>query len=140
MIAPILSVKDVDASVAFYTEKLGFTHSFSLPGPDGNNAFAFVGLGKTVAIGLSREDVTEARGQGVDFMIYLPEDQDIDTVYADIQARGVTIKSEIGTKYWGDRTFSVRDPDGYHLTMAATVEQTDMEKAAAVMRGDESAD
>jgi len=140
MISPILNVKDIDASVMFYTDKLGFAHAFSLPGPDGKNAFAFVNLGSDVNLGLNQDATTAHPGDGVDFMIYLPEDTDIDQTFSEIQGRGVAIEAEIKTHYWGDRTFSVRDPDGYRLTFAKTVEQVDMNEAAAVMRGDKVAD
>ena len=45
MISPILSAKDIDHSVKFYTEQLGFQHDFSIPGPDSINIFAFVRFG-----------------------------------------------------------------------------------------------
>jgi uncharacterized glyoxalase superfamily protein PhnB len=138
MISPILSVKDIDHSVAFYTKKLGFKHDFSMPGPDGVNTFAFVSLGPATFIGLSRDEQLAHRGEGVQFMIYLPEEQDIDQVYAEVKERGITPETEIKTQYWGDRTFSVRDPDNYLLTIAHTVHQADMNEVAAIMRGEES--
>ena len=140
MISPIINVEDVDASVAFYTTKLGFGHAFSLPGPDGKNAFAFVNLGSDVSLGLNQDGATEHRGSGVDFMIYLPDGTDIDQTFAEIKQRGVVIEADIDTHYWGDRTFSVRDPDGYRLTFAKTVKQVDMNEAAAIMRGDKVAE
>ena len=136
MISPIFNVQDVDASVTFYTEKLGFKHSFSLPGPDGRNAFAFVSLGDAINIGLNLDDNVGA--QGVDFMLYVPEGSTVDALYDDIQGRSVPIAVDIDTRYWGDRTFSVRDPDNYLLTFAQTVQQTDMNEVAAMMRGGEA--
>lgn len=51
MILPILTVWDVDASVDFYVNKLGFTKDMVMAGPDGKNTFGFVRLGKAI-IGL----------------------------------------------------------------------------------------
>ena len=62
MISPILPIKDVDRSVAFYTEKLGFKHDFSMSDPDGVNTFAFVSLGPAAFIGLSRDEKLTQRG------------------------------------------------------------------------------
>lgn len=31
MLSPILALVDVDASIAFYTQKLGFTHNWNMP-------------------------------------------------------------------------------------------------------------
>lgn len=138
MIVPILSVKDVDATLAFYTEKLGFKTDMVLAGPDGANVFAGTSLGNsTFMISRQREgDMNSNLGNGVVFMVYLPQDGDIDALYADVQRKGVPIVEELKTEYWGDRVFSVKDPDGYFLTMSKTVEQTDMERVEKVMRGE----
>lgn len=133
MIAPVLSVKDVDASVAFYSEKLGFTVDFTMAGPEGNNIFAFVNITPQLCIGLNYDPLLELRGSGVDLMLYLPDDHDIDQYYATLQERGVTITTPIQDQFWGDRTFSLHDPDGYLLTFARTVREVPMEEIAAHM-------
>jgi uncharacterized glyoxalase superfamily protein PhnB len=133
MIVPVLSVKDVDASIAFYTEKLGFKQDMVLAGPDGVNSFAGVSLGNSTFM-LSRAETPNV-GQGVVFMIYIPEESDIDKVYADVQAKGVAIVEPLKTEYWGDRVFSVKDPDGFYLTVSKTVQQADMQHVADVMSG-----
>jgi PhnB protein len=135
MIMPILAVEDVDASVSFYTQKLGFNHDFSLPGPDGQNAFAGVTLGKA-SFGLSRAKDLEHRGNGVAFMVYVTDETDLDGYYADVQARGTLIAEPIKTQYWGDRSFEVRDPDGYVLSLSKTVKQVDRAELEAGMRGE----
>lgn len=134
MIVPVLSVHDVNVSLKFYTQKLGFKQDMALDGPDGIVAFAGIRLGQA-AFMLSRSE-TENVGQGVVFMIYLPEDADIDAVYKDVQAKGIAIEEELATQYWGDRTFSVKDPDGFFITLAKTIEQADMEHIEKVMRGE----
>ncbi|RIH74833.1 Glyoxalase/Bleomycin resistance protein/Dioxygenase superfamily protein [Calidithermus terrae] len=135
MIAPILAVNDVDASVAFYTRKLGFKHDFSFDGPDGKSAFAFVSLGQC-SIGLSRAQGLEARGQGVVLMAYVPQDFDLEAYYADVQAKGVAVVEPLQEQYWGDRSFTVHDPDGYVICPTKTVKQVVMEEIAAAMRGE----
>lgn len=134
MIVPILSVADVKSSLKYYTEKLGFQQTMALDGPDGNVVFAGISLGQATFM-ISRAE-TENVGQGVTFMVYLPEDADIDEVYQDVQSKGVTLDGEIKTEYWGDRTFSVKDPDGYSISICKTVQETDMEHVEKVMRGE----
>lgn len=134
MIVPVLSVRDVNTSLKFYTEKLGFQKDMALDGPDGVVAFAGIRLGQA-AFMLSRAE-TDNAGQGVVFMVYLPEDADIDKVYKEVQSKGVTLETEIKSEYWGDRTFSVKDPDGFYITIAQTIEQADMEHVEKVMRGE----
>ena len=139
MIAPVLAVEDVDRSLEFYTQKLGFKQDFCLEGPDGRNAFAFVSLGEEAdgnAVGLSRQPVEGARGRGVVFMVYIPKTMAIDHYYDAVRGRGVAIKQEIATQYWGDRSFTVLDPDGYYLSLSQTVAETDMDQVRSVMRGE----
>lgn len=128
MIMPILNVKDVDASVAFYQDKLDFHHDMTMK-PDGTSIFAVVAWGREVVFGLNLAPTIGAAG--VEFMLYLPGDRDIDQFYASVKARGVTITEELKDTYWGDRVFSVKDPDGYLLTVAKTIKQMTLEEAEA---------
>ena len=136
MIHPQLAVKDVDVSVEFYTKKLGFKHDFSMPGPDGKNAFAWVSLGSSISFGLTLVPELDHRGNGITFMLNMPEDINLDTYYADVQKNGVKIVEPIMDQYWGDRTFTVHDPDGYVIIPTRTVKMVSMEEAMAVMRGE----
>jgi uncharacterized glyoxalase superfamily protein PhnB len=141
MIVPVLMVKSVDESIKFYNEKLGFKTDMVLPGADGVNSFAGISLGtSTFMLGLASEsdDIPHA-GTGVVFMVYLPEDGDIDAVYSDVQAKGLAIVEGLKTEYWGDRVFTVHDPDGYVLTIAKTVHQADMNQVAKIFSGQEEA-
>ena len=134
MILPFLAVKDLESSLKFYTEKLGFT-STPLMGPDGKLRTAFVQYGKSVQIGLGREQdmaPVTVGGGGVNIMLY-PDDFDIDAYYQQVKSKGVTIGYEINTEYWGDRIFALNDPDGYYLTFAKTIKQISMEEAQALL-------
>jgi uncharacterized glyoxalase superfamily protein PhnB len=140
MIMPILAVDDVDASVAFFRDQLGFRHDMSMAGADGKNVFAIVGLGAAV-FGLGTDDSLEAKkpwGSGIQFMIYLPEGQSIDSYYADVKAKGVRIDDELTDTYWGDRAFTIHDPNGYMLTFAVTIKQVPVEEMEATLRARES--
>jgi catechol 2,3-dioxygenase-like lactoylglutathione lyase family enzyme len=141
MIMPILTVNDVDASVAFFTDKLGFRHDMSMAGPQGGNIFAIVGLGAAV-LGLGIDEAVPRNtpfAPGVQFMVYLPEELDIDRYYGDVKAKGVKIDDELADTYWGDRAFSIHDPNGYLLTFAVTIAQVPVEDMeAAIRKQDES--
>src|SRR6266849_2081638 len=130
MILPFLTVKDLESSLKFYTEKLGFT-STPMTGPDGKMQTAFVNMGKNVQIGLSREmSPMSERGGGVNLMLY-PDDFDVDAYYKQVKSKRVTIDYEIKTEFWGDRLFVLKDLDGYTLTFAKTVQQMSLEEAQA---------
>ena len=138
MIFPMLAVKDVDASVAFYTEKLGFKHDFIMPDSNGKNTFGWVSLGKA-GFGLQLTPDLDHRGNGVVFMVAIPDEMDIDQYYADVQAKGLKIVEPIQDQYWGDRSFTIHDPDGYVLSPYKTVKQMSAEEiAAAIMSADQS--
>lgn len=131
MILPLLKVKNVDASVKFYVEQLGFNNAFNMQGPDGVNAFAFVDLGKpTIGLSLAQDD-NAGVGKGVELMIYVAAETDIDTYYAEVQQKSVKIEAPLATQYWGDRTFTIHDPDGYVLTISKTVQEMTFEQAEA---------
>ncbi|MBI1258702.1 MAG: hypothetical protein GC204_14635 [Chloroflexi bacterium] len=135
MIMPLLTVKDVDASVAFYKDKLGFVHDMTMA-PEGKSIFAIVRLGDQAVFGLGSDDAGTPQpfAPGVQFMIYLPEGQNIDDYYAALKAKGITLDDEPTDSYWGDRVFSLHDPDGYWLTFAVTIQQVPVEQMEASVR------
>jgi len=133
MILPMLAVKNYDASVKFYTEKLGFTSAFTMQGPDGSNIFGFIKMGESVQIGLTHDPALKDRGNGVVLMLY-PDEFDIDAYYGKVKGNGVAITEELKTEYWGDRVFSVKDPDGYYLTFGKTVQTVPMDVIQDHMR------
>jgi uncharacterized glyoxalase superfamily protein PhnB len=143
MIMPNFGVKDLNASLTFYTEKLGFDTMMTMPGPNGGDlVFAIVRWGEQVVIGLGfddRIDYSKPLGHGVQFMIYPPDGTDIDQYYADVKGRGVAITEELQDSYWGDRVFSINDPDGYWLTFAVTKRQVPVDEMVEVLRQREDA-
>ncbi len=134
MISPMLSVKDVDASVEFYVQKLGASLGGKLPGPGGKTMLADVYL-TDQQIMLMRETpgLVEPgpRGLGVTMHVFLTDDVDIDSLYVDLKARGVHIAQEIRNQYWGERTFGIKDLDGYALEFARQVRPTPPEEPGA---------
>lgn len=133
MICPILCVKDIPLTIAFY-EKLGFKKQLAMSGPDGMMAFVFVCLGKDVTIGLNRSSEVP-RTPHVDFMVYVPEGEQLDTYYNRARARGITIAEELKTEDWGDRAFTVIDPNGYRIVLAQAAREADVAQAATASRG-----
>ncbi len=129
MIMPILSVKNIAASKKFYTETLGFQQSVSMNDDNGIEVFGIFTLGNS-DIGIGIDPSTPTPHATVQFMIYVPDDLDIDQYYADVKARGGAA-DDLKTEYWGDRKFDIKDPDGYWLTLCKTVKMMTHEEAAA---------
>jgi uncharacterized glyoxalase superfamily protein PhnB len=131
MIMPILSVKNLQASIDFYAKKLAFKHDFTMPGPDGIDNFAIVWLHDGVHFGLGIDPENAGKGQGVGLMVYVAPGESVDVYYERVQQNGVEITTPIKTEYWGDRTFSVTDPDGYSIVFCQTVKQMTDEEIKA---------
>lgn len=103
---PSLAVADVAASVAFYTERLGFRCAFTFGEPV--PTMAGVNLGN-VQVFLER-GTPAPQGCSLYFVV-----GQADELLAFHQASGVEVVESIGDRSYGLRDYRVRDPDGYVL-------------------------
>ena len=114
---PGFTVKDLDRSVSFYTGALGFTVGERWT-QDGKLTGVMLKAG-ACQLGLSQDDWAMGRdrkkGQGV--RVWCQTVQDVDALAARVKAAGVRLTEEPKDQPWGARSFSVDDPDGYHLTI-----------------------
>jgi len=131
MVMPVLAVRDLELSLPFYRDQLGFQVPMVLPDAAGVPNFAVAQWGEAVSFGLSAAETDGPKGTGVVFMVYVPEGTEIDAYYAEVQERGVAITKEIADMYWGDRSFTVIDPDGYVLEFCQTTTQMTYDEIAA---------
>ncbi len=125
---PTLTVADVDASLAFYSDKLGFKSDLRLQDDDGKTFLGSVEVGETVIMFESPDpkdppDASRGVRSGVKLTICLPETNDIDAFYTELRGKDVSIACEIGDRFWGNRDFTVCDPDGYHLIIARPIRE-----------------
>lgn len=128
MIMPMLSVQNLAKSLAFYRDTLGFRHDITMQNDEGMDDFAIVTLGRDSSFGLSVRRDVEKPGSGVHFIVYVGDDTNIDAYYAEVQQHGAVIEKAIETQFYGDRSFTLFDPDGYSLEIAQTVgEMTEQE-------------
>ena len=112
---PILNVKDVDASLRFYVEKLGFTSPWRYD-DDGQAHVAQVDRqGTAIILARSWPDST---GKGLIFVSLNVEPPThevataaLDSLRGQFEAKGVAVKD--GS--WGYRLLVVDDPDGNQL-------------------------
>ena len=127
-IAPSLRVNDVQKSLDFYTKTLGFQTSDKMTREDGRIAHASVGFDSPLLMLLpvdyvhtqeTKEDLTKnMHGVGVELHIGMNGSKNLDAFFAEVKAKGVTVINEPKTEFWGERLFTVRDPDGYTLTFS----------------------
>jgi catechol 2,3-dioxygenase-like lactoylglutathione lyase family enzyme len=112
---PVLHVKDVDASIRFYLDRLGFTTSWRFE--EGGKAYvAQVDRGDCALI-LSNH-WPEKVGKGLMFISLNPAQEGkealtaaVDELRAELERRGAPVKDG----RWGYRLIVVDDPDGNQL-------------------------
>jgi uncharacterized glyoxalase superfamily protein PhnB len=127
-ITPSLRVRDIQKSLDFYTKTLGFQTSGRITRQNGKIAHVSVGFDSPLLMLSPMEYVRTWRtkenfinnkvGVGVEFYINLNETTTVDVYFNELKSKGVTVINEPKTEFWGDRIFSIRDPDGYALTFS----------------------
>ena len=130
-IAPSLRVKDMQKSLDFYTKTLGFQTTDKLTRQNGKIAHAAVGFDSPlimlspveyVRTPQTKEDLAKNKpGVGVEFYIGTTGAKKLDAFFTEVKAKGATVINEPKTESWGDRLFTVKDPDGYALTFSEHV-------------------
>lgn len=105
-VSPVLSVKDLDSALRFYTEVLGFQEDFRF------GEYAGIRYGD-VRIHISRFDNPNSKEPGAG-SVYIYCDE-IDTYHSAILDRGANIEAPPENQSYGMRDFIVHDPDGNQL-------------------------
>ena len=117
---PMLFVKDLEASSAFYQNSLGFKHIFTLPGPGGKPALVHLRWVKyaDLLITGSRDgkELTDPKGVGIslNFGMFDRFDGDIDAFASHARENRASVTGPINQP-WNVREVTVFDPDGYKL-------------------------
>lgn len=109
-----LPVRDIDESIAFYTEKLGFTllRKYTTSG----NLSAYVNL-NDILLEFSLSQNTPSVDGRSELRIGLIVD-DLDATLANLTAKGVVIGREPwqAATFWG-RQCQIMDPSGYRISL-----------------------
>ncbi len=114
-----LTVKDLDKSLAWYCDVLGFTVD-ELYDREGALMAASLKAG-AVRLLIGRDDGAKGwdrvKGEGMSLMIYTA--QDIDGIATRIKTAGGVLETEPADMPWGARVFRVKDPDGFKLAISS---------------------
>ncbi|HEV8320311.1 MAG TPA: VOC family protein [Myxococcota bacterium] len=140
-LAPLLLVKDVDVSLSFYENVLGFTvlgrsadesgltaHAEAVftagrvvpAQPQGPFMLMFARVGAWASPDKTWARHVEAGPRGRGFIQYVYVD-DVDAFHDAVVAAGAKPCVPLTETDWGDRCFSVDDPDGFRWTFATNV-------------------
>jgi lactoylglutathione lyase len=120
-ITPFLTVNDLQTSLAWYRDVLGFTVAEEYKMED-----KVVGVrleAGAVQLMLGQDDFAKGRDRvkGTALRFYYQTDRDIDALAAAIRERGGKLTQEPTDQPWGRRDFAVVDPDGFNISIASDV-------------------
>lgn len=127
MIQVVLWVADVEKSLAFYSEKMGFKPGTPLPGPDGRPTFSDMYWGDTQVLIEGKPEFT-APAASFELYVKLPNEADIDKLYADMRTHGVEIYHPMKEEFWGELSFGAKDINGFLWRFAKTVREVSVEE------------
>lgn len=119
-VTPNLVVSDIDRSLAFYRDVLGFSVVTTVPEAP---PFAFVWLQRdTVNVFLNSEAATAmaaSAGSNILFITLEPGEiaSGIDALFAAVKDRA-PVEMPLTDQFYGMREFTIADPDGYVITFA----------------------
>jgi uncharacterized glyoxalase superfamily protein PhnB len=115
-IAPGFTVNDLQKSIAFYVDGLGFT-VYERWETEGVLQGVMLRAGNC-RIGLSQDDFAKGRdrAKGIGMSVWLTTIQDLERVVERIKQNGIPLEQELAEMPWGGRAFAVIDPDGFRLT------------------------
>ena len=116
-IAPSFTVNDVERSVAWYRDGLGFFVSERWE--EGSRLQGVMLKAGTCHVVLSQDDFSKGRDRpkGVGFRIWCDTTQDVDAIAERLRTFGGTIVEEPGDR-WDTYSFTAEDPDGFKITIA----------------------
>ena len=121
-VTAMLTVTDVKAAAAFYQKAFGFSKRAIMNAPDGKAIHAELTLrGTTLMLGPEMPQMgargAKAVGSSPTTLYILTEN--VDKTVAKAVKLGATLKGQVMDMFWGDRTGTLIDPEGY-MWMIAT--------------------
>jgi uncharacterized glyoxalase superfamily protein PhnB len=120
-LAPFLTVRDGQAAIEFYARAFGFeAYGEVMRGDDGQVVHAGMRLGEAAIMfgpveGANGLQPPAGGPDSQTLYVYVP---DVDAVAARAQRAGARVVQPLTDQMWRDRTFVVKDLDGFHWTFA----------------------
>jgi catechol 2,3-dioxygenase-like lactoylglutathione lyase family enzyme len=114
---PSLTVDDLERSIRFYTDALGFMEKERWKNDAGKTIGVMLLAGKC-ELGLSQDDWAKGRDRkkGIGFSVWCETGQDVDALAERVKGAGFRLASEPRDEM-GVRSFAMEDPDGFRLVL-----------------------
>lgn len=115
-IMPTFSVNDLQVSLAWYRDGLGFFVGNRWE--EGGRLRGVTLKAGACEFGLSQDDFTKGRdrAKGIGFRLWCSTTQDVDAIAARMRSFGGTVVEEPGDR-WDVYSFTAQDPDGFKITI-----------------------
>ena len=119
-LVPLLAVTDIQRSLEFYRDRLGFTLTGQAENEGRLSWCSMVRGGSAIMLQQAEDEdgPAKGRGRGVSFYFVC---EDADAIYAELTSRGLQI-SPPTVAYYGMKQVIVPEPDGYYLCFECPVE------------------
>lgn len=113
----VLAVNDLQASVAFYCDRMGFEIDLETEG------WCFVSRDNFILmLGHCPDEVPASQINDHSYFAYIEVD-DIDALHQDFCARGLSALPGPQSQPWGMREFLVKTPDGHRIMFGQAVQK-----------------
>ena len=109
---PTINVSDVDASIEYYRDKLGFNVSWEIPDESGDGRVRMAGMDRGGAEIFIARQWTEESNFGLHWMVEIGPTDRLNELYEELLQRGANIKMPPTMQSWGWTMLSVLDLDG----------------------------
>ena len=116
---PSLTVNDLQKSLAFYCNVLGFTQKDKWEEDGALKGVELVAGRVTFWLGQDDWKKGHDRVKGEGFRVYCGTSQDIDSLAVRVRKAGYELAEEPKDQSWGGRDFAVRDPDGFLISISS---------------------
>jgi catechol 2,3-dioxygenase-like lactoylglutathione lyase family enzyme len=117
-VVPILFVRDVTASAAFFREKLGFETDFLYGAPPFYGAVSRDGVGLHLRC-VRQPTFAQLAAEEKSLILATIEVANVQGLFEEFKARDVAFPQTLAKHAWGGTDFHVRDPDGNVISFVA---------------------
>jgi uncharacterized glyoxalase superfamily protein PhnB len=119
MLSISLTVKDLDTSLAWYNDVLGFTIDRKIEREGKLRSVALKAGNARISINQDDGAKGWTRIKGEGFSLNFTTEQNIDKIANRIKELGGILDTEPADMPWGVRMFRLKDPDGYKLAISS---------------------
>ncbi len=116
--SPSLTVNNLEKSLAFYRDVLGFKVEQTWDEGGKVTGVSLRAGGVSFMIGQDDWKKGRKRSKGVGFRMFCMTNKNVDAIARRIRARGGKLDAGPRDQPWGVRDISLTDPDGFKITIA----------------------